>query len=172
MTTLTQLCDRVEKKHHALIRKNISEIEAMITEIVNHNEEDYPFLNRVLKRFQEVADTLAMHIQQEETIILPYIEKLEEAASKGGSPPNVHFPTLKIPVEFINKEHDVALKGMNQIREYTSNYFLPMYANGKLRKLYTQLQEFEKALEDAIKLEEKTLFPQAIKLEAELNDNH
>lgn len=173
MKTLTQLCDKVEKEHHALIRRNIAEIERLIIETVREDREgDYPFLNRVLTKFQVVADTLAMHIQQEEAIILPYIKKLDEAASRAGTLPEAHFPTLKIPVAFIDEEHGAALKGMGQIREYTGNYFLPKYANGKMRDLFAHLQKFEKALEEAFDLEERALFPLAIKLEAKINDKH
>lgn len=172
LKTLTDICNEVEKEHHALIRKSIAEIEAMLVNLVEDEAETFPFLVQAFEQFQEVSDLLAMHIQKEELIILPYIRKLEECASKRMSPPEAHFPTLRIPIEFIDKEHELIVEGLLGIRSYTTNYFIPAHADNVLSELYSSMKKFEQTLIRVVKIEGETLYPKAIKLEAELHNNH
>ena len=68
-------------------------------------------------------------------------------------------------------EHASAGEILKDIRRYASDFSLPEEVSAIFAETYRKLEEFEADMQQHIHLENNILFPKAIKLEAELNDN-
>jgi len=166
---LHALCDFIETKHHAYVRESIPAIEKLLVKIVEVHGDVHPHLSEILSAFRMVGDELSMHMQKEEMVLFPHIRELEKSA-KNGTPAAIgRFPTIQMPINMMEAEHENAGNVMKEIRQHTSDYKLPEGACATFTEAYRKLLEFEKDLHTHIHLENNILFPKAIKLEAELN---
>lgn len=117
---------------------------------------------------QSVINELTVHMQKEEHILFPYIKELWQAKQSGNKISRPPFGSIQNPVRMMEAEHVEVGDEMEQIRQLSSNYTLPIDACTSYRVLFSKLQEFERDLHQHIHLENNILFVKAIELENEL----
>ena len=118
--------------------------------------------------FALVGEDMLNHIDKEEQVLFPYINRLERAGSEGELPPPTPFRSVTRPVECMMRDHEKAGEEMQQIRDLSAGYMLPEGACLSYRALCDGLREFEQDLHRHVYLENNILFPRAIELESKV----
>jgi regulator of cell morphogenesis and NO signaling len=165
---LDLLADYIEKKHHRYVETKIPEITPFLEKVVRVHGERHPELVEIGQQFKASAGELSAHMKKEELILFPYIRKMIEVQTSGGTLAQAPFGTVQNPVRMMMQEHDIEGERFRKIAALTDNYTPPADACNTYRVTFALLKEFEEDLHLHIHLENNILFPKAIALETAL----
>jgi regulator of cell morphogenesis and NO signaling len=162
---LTELADHILERHHVYTKQEMTQLTPLMEKVARKHGEHHPCLAELKKAFQAVCDDLGPHMIKEETVLFPYIKRLEENFSNSThrSPPP--FGTVLNPVRVMRMEHDEVGALLANMRSLTNDYELPNGACPSFAALYHRLEALEHDLHQHIHLENNVLFPRAINLE-------
>ncbi|MEP7213482.1 MAG: iron-sulfur cluster repair di-iron protein [Acidobacteriota bacterium] len=164
----SELIEFIVSTHHEFTRDEFSRLLPLMDKVAGKHGENHPELFEIKRLFQELAADLMPHMQKEERVLFPYIEKVE-AATEGRSPvPMASFGTVENPVRMMMFEHEAAGDLLRQMRSLSSDYTTPDGACPSYKGLYAGIEDLERDLHQHIHLENNVLFPQAIELENKL----
>lgn len=163
---LATLAKHIVDRHHSYLRTTLPSIAEKLEKVGHaHSDSHGPMLAKLAHTFRGLATELMQHMQKEEMILFPAINRLEEARRQGSPPPPAPGGTLNNPIRMMEHEHDNAGAALKAMREATSDYTLPAGACVTFGALYSQLEEMEADLHHHIHLENNILFPRAAELE-------
>ncbi|MDD4109602.1 MAG: iron-sulfur cluster repair di-iron protein [Prolixibacteraceae bacterium] len=165
--TPDELCDYIVKRHHSYVKKNIPFLKKSLEKICDVHGEKHPELFEIKKLFDESAGDLIMHMQKEEIMLFPYIQKMVIAKRDGSPVSKSAFGSVTNPIRMMVSDHDTEGKRFDKIAELSGNYSLPDDACTTYEAAIKHLNEFESDLHRHIHLENNILFPKAIELETE-----
>ena len=163
--SLSRLISHIVATHHVFTRDELARLEALLTKVCtvhgpNHNE-----LFRIQNLFQLLHRDLIPHMQKEEMVLFPYIEKMEEAASSGRPSPVPVFGTVSNPIRMMMMEHETAGELLKVIRHISGDFSVPKDGCSSYEALYKALHDLEQDLHQHIHLENNILFPRAAQME-------
>lgn len=159
------LADYIVNTHHSYVKKNIPDLRAYASKVMNVHGHRHPELIRVHELVEAVSAELTTHMMKEESILFPYIKTLVAAKNSGEPSERNPFGSVRNPINMMEMEHEMAANAMDELREVTDNYAVPSDACASYRLLFKQLQEFEDDLHIHVHLENNILFPKAVELE-------
>ena len=170
---LDKLVDHIVTQHHGYVKRATEDLKQYLGKVAkvhgNHNPELLP----IHENFQLLAQELAAHMQKEELILFPYIEKMVSNREAGSKMPPPMFGTIQNPIKMMEEEHTGAGNFMAEIRTLSGQYTPPEHACNTYMVSFKMLEEFESDLHMHIHLENNILFPKAIEMEKELlTDQH
>ena len=159
---LYDLIEHIKSAHHAYVREQIPNIEALLDKVTAKHGENHPELAGVRDKFDALADELSPHLMKEEQILFPYIARMEESSVQHEPAPPSCFGSVENPIHMMMSEHDNAGEALREMRRLTADYKVPEDACTSFRALYKLLQEFEADLHQHIHKENNILFPRAM----------
>lgn len=165
---LDELCEYIVKRHHAYVRSNIPFLQESIEKICQVHGTNHPELFEIRKLFNESAGQLTMHMQKEEIMLFPYIQKMVKEQTENALISRPTYGTVSIPIGVMITEHEAEGERFDKIAELTENYSIPEDACTTYEVTINHLRDFENDLHRHIHLENNILFPKAIELESEL----
>ena len=163
-----ELCDYIIRRHHAYVRRNIPFLQESIEKICQVHGANHPELFEIRKLFNESAGNLTMHMQKEEIMLFPYIQKMARSQEENTPISQSVFGAVSNPIGMMIAEHQAEGLRFDKIAELSDNYSIPEDACTTYEVTLNQLKDFENDLHRHIHLENNILFPKAIELEAEL----
>ena len=158
---LDLLTDYIVKKHHRYVAAKVPELKAYLNKIAKVHGSRHLELLKIEELFSASAYELLSHMQKEETILFPHIQKL--VSTTDSTPPP--FGSVQNPIQMMMHEHEVEGERFRIIAELTDDYTPPSDACATYKVAFSMLQEFEEDLHHHIHLENNILFPKAIQLE-------
>jgi regulator of cell morphogenesis and NO signaling len=161
---LYNLVEHIKTTHHAYVREQIPNLEALLDKVTAKHGENHPELAGVRDTFGTLAEELTTHLMKEEQILFPYIVRSEESSLQHEPASPSCFGSVENPIRMMMSEHDSAGEALREIRRLTADYKLPEDACTSFRALYKLLQEFEADLHQHIHKENNILFPRAMQL--------
>jgi regulator of cell morphogenesis and NO signaling len=164
---LDELSDYIVKRHHSYVRENIPFLQQKLEKLCNAHGENHPELFEVKAMFDGAAENLTAHMQKEEMVLFPYIQKMVKYKQDGAYNADELGWVLQ-PISMMEAEHQVEGERFEKMSSITDNYTPPPDGCGTYRVSYQTLQEFEQDLHRHIHLENNILFRKAIALEKEL----
>lgn len=165
------LTDYIEKKHHRYVQAKTAEITPYLDKVCRVHGDSHPELLKIREHFTATAGELAMHMKKEELVLFPFIRKMAQAKLGEAEIKPPHFGTVQNPINMMMHEHASEGERFGLIRELTHDYTPPADACNTYRVTYALLEEFEQDLHMHIHLENNILFPDALRMERELNLN-
>jgi regulator of cell morphogenesis and NO signaling len=159
---LADLCDHIERTHHAFLREQLPRLGGWIDRVVAAHADRHPELADVRRAFHELRAELEPHMFKEEHILFPAIRALERAACPLAFP----FGSVSNPIGVMEGEHDRAGALLARLREPAHGYQVPDDACGTYRALLDGLRRLEADLHVHIHKENNILFPRAAELES------
>jgi regulator of cell morphogenesis and NO signaling len=162
---LAEITYHIVEKHHGYVRESIPRVRALLGKVKEKHGPNHPELAALEERFRELGQELYGHMQKEEQILFPYIERLERAVNAKKTPEPPFFGTARNPIHMMMQEHDSAGVLLHEMRKLSGGYQLPQEVCESYRELYRSLQEFEADLHTHIHLENNILFPRTVALE-------
>ncbi len=162
------LASYIVKTHHRYVREKTPVLLTYLNKIAKVHGERHPELLEINKLFEECAVELGHHLEKEEKVLFPYIEKLEESKTDRNAYQQPGFGSVKNPIWMMIHEHEAEGNRFEKIAELSNNYTAPDDACSTYRVAFDMLREFEQDLHKHIHLENNILFPKSIKLEETL----
>jgi regulator of cell morphogenesis and NO signaling len=163
------LTEYVINVHHVYLRKALPEAKEQLLNFMEGHQKKFPYLADLLHVFVELSKEMFPHLQQEETIIFPYIRQIAHAYNSKESYAGLLVRTLRKPVENVMQHEDESVnKSLWQMRRLTNNYSLPEGACISHKVTFLKLLEIDNDLVQHMHLENDILFPRAIAMEKEL----
>lgn len=166
-----ELSDYIVRRHHSYVKKNIPYIRENLDKICDVHGSAHPELFEIRELFNESASDLAAHMQKEEVMLFPFIREMVESKKQGSRPGPAAFGTVANPVRVMISEHENEGRRFERISEISGNYSPPADACTTYRTAFKQLEDFERDLHRHVHLENNILFPEALRLEKELNES-
>ena len=164
------LIDYIEKTHHRYVEEKSAVLVAFLDKLCKVHGHNHPELFKINELFIGCASELAQHMEKEETILFPFIKKMENAIRTGQAIEQPHFGTVENPIAMMKHEHENEGDRFVKIAELTNNYTPPADACNTYKVTFSMLQEFEQDLHKHIHLENNILFPKAIEMEAKFSE--
>lgn len=163
--SLGGLIQHILSKHHAFCRLESARLRSLLNKVVARHRAEHPELEEAQRLFSALSAELSLHMSQEEQILFPFIELLEQARDSHQPMPAAFFGSIDNPIRSMTEDHDDAGVLSDQIRQITENYAVPQAACNSYRALLHGLAEFERDLHIHVHLENNILFPRARRLE-------
>ncbi len=165
---LADLTKHIVEKHHKYVRGTIPRVSALLAKVKAKHGANHPELAKIEAEFLGVGQEMYAHMQKEEQILFPYIERLERAEEGKEEIEPPFFQTVRNPVHMMMQEHDTAGEALQAMRTLSGGYKVPADACESYREVYRSLQEFEADMHTHVHLENNILFPRAVELEAKI----
>jgi regulator of cell morphogenesis and NO signaling len=162
---LDELSTYIIKRHHTYVRNSIPPLIKNLEKICQVHGEHHPELYTIRELFTKTAGNLTMHMQKEEMVLFPYIQRLASAQRENAPVPEAHFGSVSNPIGMMIEEHRAEGERFDEISKLSKDYQLPDDACTTYEVTYKQLRDFENDLHRHIHLENNVLFPKAIELE-------
>ena len=140
-------------------------MEALLAKVSGVHGQNHPELFQIQDQFWKLRGELEPHMLKEESVLFPYIVRMEEATVANQTLPPPPFRTVRNPVRVIMAEHDAAGYILRRMREASSDYAVPPDGCISYKTLYSLLTAFEVDLHQHIHLENNILFSRAVELE-------
>lgn len=154
--TPKQLSDYIVARHHIYVKQSIPVILNHLEKLYDKHSEKYPHVSEVYNLFRKVSSELSSHMQKEELILFPMMDKLNEISKA----------QLMDPIHVMEAEHEEAGDLMAAIRELTNDYLPPVDACTTHKLVLLELRQFEEDLHQHVYLENHLLFPNAVAMVA------
>jgi len=165
------LADYIINVHHYYLKKLLPEFKIQLEDFVEEHVKKDDGLHQLTYQFSELCNNLSPHMQEEETIIFPYIKQVAHAHKNKDSYASLLVRTLRKPVgRIMADEEEVILSIINNLRKLTNHYTAPEKACTNHRVIFSRLKELDNDLVQHIYLENGFLFPRALAMEKELLD--
>lgn len=161
--TITELTHHIQNTHHAYLKSELPQLVSLankVAKVHGGKEQRLLQLNKILVDFKNEIDK---HTLKEDTILFPYICKLDQSTTAIESP----FGTVANPIHCMEAEHENAGDALFKFRELTNHYSAPAEACNSWRALLSGLENLDKDLRIHILIENSILFPRAIAKENE-----
>jgi regulator of cell morphogenesis and NO signaling len=163
------IVDYIQRTHVFYLEKKLPEIEQSILLLSGLYDSQHPILAALQNFFHRYIKDLSEHIRAEETLLLPYIHSLTEAARNTTGFSRFLLLRGDYSVErFLTDHHDTEDE-LKDIRQTIRLYEPPATNQSLYRILLLQLQVFEQDLCVHAHIEEEVLIPLAKKMEQDLN---
>jgi regulator of cell morphogenesis and NO signaling len=164
-TSQAKLITHIIEKHHAFTREELERLGALLAKVCGVHGQNHPELFQIQDQFGKLRGDLEPHMLKEESVLFPYIIRMEEAIVGNQALPTPPFGTVRNPVRVMMAEHDAAGYILGRIREASSHYTVPADGCISYKTLYSALTALDVDLHQHIHLENNILFPRAIEQE-------
>lgn len=162
---LAELAAHISNTHHKYTREEIARLGPLFNKVCSVHGKNHPELLQVRATFEGLAQELTMHMMKEESVLFPYIVRMEESVIQKEPVLPPPFGSVQHPVSMMQHEHDSAGNALRAMRQGSAGYTSPGDACVSYQTLYKALAEFETDLHQHIHLENNILFPRAIEME-------
>lgn len=165
--SLQELSNYIVKRHHGYVHESIPILKKNLEKVCQVHGEHHPELFEINELFSSSAGNLTMHMQKEELMLFPFIQRLESAKKSNSPIPRSPFGKVSNPISMMMEEHQLEGDRFDEISKLSNKYQPPEDACSTYEVTFKQLKDFEDDLHRHIHLENNILFPKAIELENE-----
>ncbi len=165
---LRALMDHIVETHHALCRRELPRLDALLKAAVERHGRRHPELRHIHALFSKVSRDLHMHLLKEEETLFPYVAQLEESVRRNLPVSWPRFGSLESPVRLLVEDHDQTDEELKLIRRLTNNFTPPAgfaEEDADCAVLFDALKAFDRDMQEHIRAENDLLFPRAVALE-------
>ncbi|PEN07975.1 iron-sulfur cluster repair di-iron protein [Longimonas halophila] len=154
--SLSDLITHIEKTHHAYLRGELPRLDELLTKVTHVHGADLPWLRRAKQVFDTMASDLYAHMEKEETVVFPFIRRLEDGEATA---PPVGMDSD--PMALMEHEHDEAGNALKELQALSNDFSMPRGACGTLRATINGLQLLQKDMFQHVHKENNILFRRA-----------
>jgi regulator of cell morphogenesis and NO signaling len=165
---LRVILDYIKRTHQYYLNKRLPEMEQCINLLLQDYTGDHPLLLILRNFYHDYRANLTRHINAEEKQVLPHIELLLDAATKGYTLHAYNKLSDGYSLKNFFDDHTDTEKDLEEVRRVITQYNPPATNQTPYRILLTQMQLFEKDLSIHAMIEDEILIPKAIALEDSL----
>ena len=161
-----RLCTYLQKSHHNYSQVMLPIIQHHIERIAKQYGKEYPHLHLLRNIFDTFRRDFLVHIRYENTVVFPYIKKLEQHSMLFKHNFLLQVKEFSLDMFILKHAHDD--DDMLMIRNLTNQFKAEADDHIAYRILMKELEDFEQDLKLHSLIEEKILIPKAQKFEQAL----
>jgi regulator of cell morphogenesis and NO signaling len=161
---LRELITYLVTEHHSYFRKALPDIQDLMDKVVAKHGCDDGLLRPLARVFDSLRMDLLMHMEKEELLLFPAIERFEQMAADGKAISGSPLSAFGGPVHVIEHEHESSGAAVRLIRDFTRSYAEPANTCELYRALIASLRDFESQLREHMDMENNVLFARAAAL--------
>ena len=165
-SSLETLIAHINSQHHEYLKAELPRLNALAKKVTGAHGVNHPELAELESTVHALSEELLQHLAKEEQILFPYVTGLERALAGKGMTPRACFGSIASPIAVMSREHDDAGEALEQIRQLTKDYAVPLDACPTYHAYMDGLKAMEQDLHQHIHLENNILFPRAMAMEA------
>lgn len=165
---LRTLADHVETQHHRYVEERSPVIQQYLAKLCKVHGGRHPELFQIAEEFNACVGAMAQHMKKEELVLFPYVRKLEESSTAGGTLPHASFGSVTHPVQMMMDDHLEEGERFARMSALSNGFTTPADGCATYSAAFLMLKEFEEDLHRHIHLENNIMFPRAIALEKSL----
>ena len=155
---LTELCDHVEKTHHAYLKDELPRLRMMVRKVAAVHGHDHPWTLEIDGVFSGFAAELESHMLKEEQALFPLIRALESGEKIDAS----HCGRIENAIAVMESEHQDAGNDLERMRNLSSGFTPPPGACNTFRAMLDGLRELEADMHQHVHKENNVMFPRAM----------
>jgi regulator of cell morphogenesis and NO signaling len=167
--SLDVIIDYIRRTHKLYLHKKLLEIEQSIFLLLQDYNDRHPLLLILHNFYKKYKQDLTHHIEEEEVMLLPYIDFLQNASLNGFDQHTFFAKTRCYSLSNFLEDHDDPDEDLQRVRLSILQYHPPATNQTPYRILLSQLGDFEKDLAVHALIEEQVLIPRALQLEKNLS---
>lgn len=152
------LIDHIVSTHHAYLRSELPRLDQMGARVVAAHGDRHPEVVACHDVFTSLRAELESHMDKEEEILFPMIERIGQAESVA----QVQCAGIESQIATLEDEHDSAAQALSKLRALTQGYEPPSDACNTFRAWLDGLREVEADMHLHVHKENNILFPAAI----------
>ncbi|MFN7942402.1 MAG: iron-sulfur cluster repair di-iron protein [Thermoanaerobaculia bacterium] len=164
----TAIARYVVERFHVPLREELPRLAAMSAKVLAAHGTRHPELAELQATLAAFSGELADHMEKEEHVLFPYIERLERVAERRLGLDASPFGSVEGPIAALMHDHEDAGRALAEMRQSTGGFVPPSDACNTLRAFYDRLGRIEIEMHRHVHLENEVLFPRAIELENQL----
>lgn len=162
---LSLILDYIRKTHVYYLHKKLPEIEQSIYLLSGLYNAQHPILLSLQNFFHQYCAELSLHIQKEETLLLPHIDLLDKCPDSFKQCSAYILSMDKYSIASFVEAHEDTEDELRDIRKTIRMYAPPSVNASLYRILLLQLQNFERDLCVHAHIEDEVLIPRALEME-------
>jgi regulator of cell morphogenesis and NO signaling len=162
---LEELTQYIRDTHHAYLRAELPAIWDLLRKAIGTSPATATDLRQITRLFGQFRSTLENHLQKEEDVLFPFIERLERTVRAGAPAPRHAFGPLAGPIEILEAEHAFGDRLLDAMRPLWQRWAPSNEAPRGQPLLYDRLTELEADMQRHVHVEDAILFPRTIGLE-------
>jgi regulator of cell morphogenesis and NO signaling len=166
---LGRLIQHIVRIHHQCVRQELPRLAEMARTLAIKRSDPHPELQRIAELIEKLRDDLFVHIQKEEQVLFPFIAQMDQESIIAYPAAHTCFRSVAQPVLKMVEQHEAADHLVVELRRLTEGYEPPAWACATHIALLAGLRAFEINLRQHVHLENDSLFPRAVEMEALLN---
>lgn len=152
------LIEFIKHTHHRFIRSKTGEIFQYAARVAKLHGHKYPENVEIFDKFSILSTAMAEHLESEEAIVFPLINKIYHQKIKGCNVDDNLLWVLQQELRDMLEEHKEVVLRLKEIRELSNQFTPPPEACATYRILYQTLEAFEIDMHKHIHLENNILF--------------
>lgn len=152
--SLADLADHVVETHHDFLREELPELGALVAKVTRVHGDAHPELHRVEATFDELADEMHDHIEEEETELFPVVEELDAGEPLVAD----EVERLREAVASFEDDHAATAERLDRIADLTDDYTAPDDACASYRSMLDRLERLERDTHMHVHTENNVLF--------------
>lgn len=166
------LAEYIVQTHHRYLRDALPFLIQYTAKIARVHGARHPELKIVEKQVRLLAEDLIAHLAKEEQILFPYIKMLDTARRENDPVAPPPFGTAQNPIRMMEHEHESAGAILENLRDLTQAFTPPQDACASYQVTFAKLRELDQDLRRHIHLENNILFPKALLLEQQFQNQN
>lgn len=159
------LINYLAKAHRFYLEEKIPEIEALISDLIQKNQQHKDSFILLKNFFSEYKHELSNHIQREEKRVYPYVVQLERAIESGIVPETLASQMAEYSITDYEAEHENVEEKLYDLKNIIIKY-IPSSANEKMvNSILHEVFALENDLKDHARIEDMILVPKVEAME-------
>ena len=165
---LEKLADHVETVHHRYVEERGPILQQYLAKLCKVHGDRHPELFKINEEFNACVGAMAVHMQQEELMLVPFVRNLAKSERTGEPFKTPHFGTVENPVHMMMEDHNAEGERFERMGALSDGFTTPADGCATYATAFSMLREFETDLHRHIHLENNIMFPRAVALEKRL----
>ena len=165
--SLRTLIAKIINQHHSYLKRELPVIETALAEVARGDVRVFAErASTLVTLFLRFRRELEGHMKREEITLFPLIEQLEAAVAEGTPKPRYSFGSLSNAILFMNEDHEFGHKLLKLMDEISHGFTPGADAPPAYAAAMARLRALARDLDEHVRKEDKSLFPEAIRLES------
>ena len=163
---LELIVNYLKMTHNYYLEEKIPEIEYLIQSLIKtsckENKERLELLNRFFKEYKE---ELIDHVDREESIVMPYVQDIEDAYVSGSADENILKKIKSYSIDDFAKGHNNVEDKLFDLKNIIIKFLPPPKDITICKNILIELFRLEKDLNNHERIEDKVLIPKVRQME-------
>jgi regulator of cell morphogenesis and NO signaling len=161
----SSLVNYLSKSHHYYLNEKVPEIESYIDELKSHKDLDTETYLLLKNFFGQYKTELTQHIEREENLVYPYVDRLEKYIGKGSVDKAFLEDMESYSITKYEEEHDDVEAKLYDLKNIIIKYLPPTGDDNSYYKVLRELFLLETDLNDHSRIEDLILVPKVEAME-------